>query len=138
MAFDDLFADDQSKTRTGGFGGEIGLENFVLNFGGNPRSRILYFYFDMWLVLFFSDIDVQFAAIGHCLKCVFEDVDEYLLKLCGIHGCFGQVMRCVLSIGYAPAFEALANLVIDIGDEVREIDGFALERARPRVVEYVG
>lgn len=84
MAFDDLFADDQSETCTLGFGGEIGLENFVLNFGGDPRSRISYFYFDMWLILFFSDMNVQFAAIGHRLKCVFEDVDEYLLKLCGI------------------------------------------------------
>ena len=141
MALDDLFADDQSKARTGGFGGEIGLENFVLDFRGNPRSRISYFNFDIWLIYlftFFLDIDVQLAAIGHNLKCVFEDIDEYLLKLCGIHGCFEQVRWCVLSIGDASTLEALANLVIDIGDEVREIDGLEFERTRSRVVEDIG
>ena len=58
--------------------------------------------------------------------------------MCGIYGCFGQVRWCVLSIGDAPVLKALANLMIDIGDEVREIDGFAFEFARSRVVEDVG
>jgi len=144
VRFDDRSADRQSHAHAAGFGGEKGVEQFVLVLGGEPDAAVLYR--DQHLMGFVAArLDHQLAPPIldrlHRLNAVNHQVDEHLLQLDPVgldHGQAGREFRPQRH----PMSEHLMlhqddGLLNDVVDVERRLHRIGLFRQRAQALDHL-